>query len=283
MKFIFVADSFLDNGVYGGGELNNNELMNLINEKDHEVLKINSHMLSPEDVVNNKECAWIICNFINLRPDTMRAFISDVEEARYVIYEHDHKYLKTRNPSVYDNFLAPEEDIINKEFYSNALAVFCQSDKHAEVARKNLKLDNIESVSGNLWSEKILDLISDLAKNNKNNSCSVMASPIPHKNTKAAILYCKAKQLDYTIIDPCKYDEFMTRLSKNDTFVFFPQTLETLCRVVVEARMLGCKIITNKNVSATEEDWFALKGEELISKVKTMRQKIPDMVISKFV
>ncbi len=279
MKIIFVADAFLDNGVYGGGELNNNELMNILNDSGHEVLKINSHILGPEDIKANKDCAWVVSNFINLSSDTINTFI---DCAKYTIYEHDHKYIKTRNPSVYENYQAPQEDIINKDFYENALAVFCQSTKHADVAKKNLNISNIESVSGNLWSDKIIDLISDLSKIDKKDRYSVMSSPIVHKNTKAAILYCKTKGLDYTVINPCKYDEFLKQLSANKNFVFFPQTLETLCRVVVEARMLGCKVVTNSNVSAIEEDWFSLKGQELIDRVREMRKTIPDLVMAKF-
>ena len=109
-----------------------------------------------------------------------------------------------------------------------------------------------------------------------------MASPIDHKNTRDALLYCKAKGMDYRLINPCSYKEFITELSKNNTFVFFPKTLETLCRVVVEAKMLGCKIITNGNVSALEEDWFNLESSEIIAKAKKMREDIPNLVISKF-
>jgi hypothetical protein len=128
----------------------------------------------------------------------------------------------------------------------------------------------------------MLDAISSLSKNTKQERCSVMSSPIEHKNTKDAILYCKVKDLDYRLINPCTYDQFISELSKNDTLVFFPKTLETLCRVVVEAKMLGCKVITNNNVSALEEDWFQLESDEIISKAKKMREDIPNMVISKF-
>lgn len=279
MRFIFVADAFLDNGVLGGGELNNEELMSLLQSKGHEVLKINSHVLNKQTIDENIDSSWIISNFVHLNQECIQRFISGV---KYVIYEHDHKYLKTRNPSVYENYLAPEEDIINKDFYSNAIAVFCQSNKHASVVKQNLNLDNIVSVSGNLWREETLDMISDLSKLKKEEKCSIMMSPIEHKNTVDAIRYCKVKKLDYKIINPCAYKQFLTELSKNDTLVFFPKTLETLCRVVVEAKMLGCKIITNSNVSALDEDWFKSSSEEIINKARQMREDIPSMVVSKF-
>jgi|TARA_R100000008_G_C3539393_1_gene143905 hypothetical protein len=279
MKFIFIADAFVDDGVLGGGELNNHELMNIFVASGHEVLKINSHLLTPGHILENLDAGFVVSNFINLKEDSA---ICLMDKAKYVVYEHDHKYLKSRNPAVYDNYKAPPEDVINKDLYETALAVFCQSEKHANIARENLDLDNIISVGGNLWPESILNKIEELSAHKKTECHSVMNSPIDHKNTRDALIYCKAKDLKYEMIPPCAYEEFIVRLSKNETFVFFPKTIETLCRVVVEARMLGCKVITNDNVSATEEEWFSLKGKELIDKVRSMRDTIPEMVLTKF-
>jgi hypothetical protein len=279
MKFIFVADAFIEDGILGGGEMNNHELMNLLVVSGLEVMKVNSQFLEIEMLQENSDDAYIISNFINLPEDSKKYLAT---ECKYVIYEHDHKYLTTRNPAVFEDYIAPPEAIVNKEFYANALAVFCQSSKHADVVKKNLKLDNIVSVSGNLWPEEILNLIEELSEHKKNNCVSIMNSPIAHKSTRDSIMYCKARNLNYELIDPCRYDKFITQLSKNDSLAFFPKTLETLCRVVVEARMLGCKIITNHNVSATEEDWFSLKGKDLIDIMRDKRDTIPKMVISKF-
>ena len=55
-------------------------------------------------------------------------------------------------------------------------------------------------------------------------------------------------------------------MAEYDRFVFFPQTLESFCRVVVEARMLQCKLSTNNLNGCTYEPWFTqYKGEELIN------------------
>ena len=37
-------------------------------------------------------------------------------DKEYLIYEHDHKYLSSRNPADFDNFQAPKEEIINYDF-----------------------------------------------------------------------------------------------------------------------------------------------------------------------
>ena len=49
----------------------------------------------------------------------MDIIILDItKNLNYVIYEHDHKYLDTRNPAVYKNFIAPKESIVNLSEYA---------------------------------------------------------------------------------------------------------------------------------------------------------------------
>ena len=36
---------------------------------------------------------------------------------KFIIYEHDHKYLRSRNPAQYVNYQAPQSEIVNKQFY----------------------------------------------------------------------------------------------------------------------------------------------------------------------
>jgi purine nucleoside phosphorylase len=72
--------------------------------------------------------------------------------------------------------------------------------------------------------------------------------------------------------------EFLLRLGESEKFVFLPKTPETLSRIAVEARMMGLSVITNNMVGATKEDWFSLKGEELIEVIKNKRIEIPNIV-----
>ena len=100
-----------------------------------------------------------------------------------------------------------------------------------------------------------------------------------NKNVEDSILYCKINELKSEKIMPCSHKEFLTRLNKNKTLVFFPKTLETLSRIVVEARMLNCKVVTNKKIGATSEEWFRLKGQPLIDKMREKRLQIPEIVL----
>ena len=277
MKLIFIADYFIDQ-VFGGGELNNEELINLL--KLHgSVKKINSHLVSTNFLSENVNCKFIISNFINLREDC-KHFLQN--NCNYIIYEHDHKYLINRNPAEYENFIAPKEQIINLDFYRNAISVFCQSNFHRDIVKNNLNLKNVISLSGNLWSTKTLNMIRKLSTKDKKNRCSIIDSSISHKNTIAAKTFCMHKEHDYELIPAAGYYIFLDRISNNDTLVFFPKTPETLSRVVVESRMMGMQVITNNLVGATKEDWFKLKGDDLIDIMTKKRNDILQTTIGVF-
>jgi glycosyltransferase involved in cell wall biosynthesis len=67
-------------------------------------------------------------------------------------------------------------------------------------------------------------------------------------------------------------------MSVNEKFIFLPLSPETLSRVLVEARMLGCSISTNSLVGATSEKWFSLKGEKLIDFFINKREEIANTI-----
>ena len=69
-------------------------------------------------------------------------------------------------------------------------------------------------------------------------------------------------------------------LSHYEKFVFFPKTLESFCRVILEAKMLGCKLVTNKLNGCTygSHGFRELKGSDLIDFVDSQR----DVVVESF-
>ena len=278
MKINFIADHFVEQ-VLGGGELNNEEFIKVCVSNGHDVKKNNSHLIDVDYLKSNLNSKFVIGNFVNLS-ENCKDFLT--EHAEYVIYEHDHKYIKNRNPAVYDNFIAPKNMIVNFELYKNSKAVLCQSGFHAKILEKNLKTGNIVNLSGNLWSLQSIEKMRELSKEDKLDKYSIMNSNIPHKNTADAIRYCRAKGLEFELINMCSYFDFLERLSKNEKFLFLPKTPETLSRIVVEARMMGIKVTTNNLVGATGEGWFKFKGAELVDIMVDKRIEIPDKILGFF-
>ena len=277
-KIVFIAD-FFANEICGGGELNNQELVEILRDRGTHVLEVKSNLLTPLFISEcSMEVKFIVSNFVMLSEES-KAILQDDRE--YIIYEHDHKYIRSRNPANYENFVAPKSEIINFNFYKNAKSVLCQSEFHADIVKSNLELNNIISLGGNLWTEDSLETMLSMSKVDKNPTCAIMNSSNWHKNTSDAIKLCEAKNWKYDIISPCGYIEFLLRLGKSEKFIFLPKTPETLSRIVVEARMMGLSVITNNLVGATGEKWFSLKGEELIEVIRGKRVKIPNIVEEK--
>jgi len=273
-KIIFIADVFAEHHL-GGGELSNQELIKQLTLRGHEVESKLCQLINIPYLEQNRKNHFIIANFLGLSGeviDFLRANCS------YLIYEHDHKYLTTRDPSVFDDYLAPDQEVINRDFYSCAKGVFCQSKIHQAVAQANLKLNNIHSVGGNLWDDETLDLLEKLSHKEKIDRYSIWDSANPIKNTSLAVGYCERKKLPYDLVGHLPYNQFLERISDNKNLIFLPQTLETLCRVAVECRMTGMTVMTNKKLGAVSEDWFSLKGIELISFMREKRNAICSQV-----
>ena len=274
-KIYFVADVFAED-IQGGGELNNEEAIDLLYKRGFSVEKKRTTEITRDFIEENKESKFIIGNFIGLSEECKKKFS---ERTSYLIYEHDHKYLLTRDPSGFQNYVAPKNQVINRDFYKKASGVLCQSKLHKEVAFRNLEIDNIHNLGGNLWSDEILDFLTDLEKKTKAEKYSIWSSTNPIKNTSEVLTYCSANKIPYDLVGNLPYKEFLSRLTDNSTFIFLPKTLETLCRVIVEARIAGMRIVTNKNVGATSEEWFQLKGLALADRMREKKIEIVDTIV----
>jgi hypothetical protein len=268
-QVLYIADSMYPEYI-GGGELNDYELCEIL-KKNFKVVKHLSANLSLQVLKKHKDSFLLISNFLGLKPDVCQEIITN---RAYVIYEHDHKYLKSRNPAFYPDYMAPKEELVNKNLYLNAKAVFCQTKFHKSIIERNTNLKNVISVGGNLWSEESLKLLENMASKEKKDKFSIMETPNWHKNTADAVKYCVAKKYQYDLIKSSSYLTFLQNLGNNKNFIFLPKTPETLSRIVVEARMCGMNVVVNKNVGAKYEDWFNLKGVELINLMRHKKTEI---------
>lgn len=276
MKDIVFISDFFSHQVLGGGELNDKELIDMLTERGYIVKAVNSSNVSEDFIENNKNSFFIISNFVLLN---RKCLDSIVNYCRYIIYEHDHKYVRNRNPGVYKDFIAPKDQIVNLQFYKNAVAVMLQSKLHEKIVYKNTNLENLVNLGGNLWSTTHLDIIEDLCDKPKTNTYAILDSSVPHKNTFDAVTFCKVKKYEYNLIKSSKYQDFLSLLGSNKCLVFIPKTPETLSRLVVESRMMNMSVITNNMVGATSEKWYQTKGKELIQVMRLKREEIVNNVI----
>jgi len=275
-KVVFISD-FFAHQVSGGAEIYDQILMTELESRGVKVCKFNSAEFTKKHftLYEKMDFVFLVSNFTQLREDVKK--VMQVYSSKYCILEHDHKYLSNRNPAGFKDFKAPSQMIINRDFYKSAKCVFCQSTKHAEVLAMNLNIDNVENLSCSLWSKKQISLIRSKICT-KNNSAMIINDPNTIKGTKESISLCQKKGVNFNLIAKLPYESYLGQLAIHEKFVFLPKTLESFCRVILEARMLGCKLITNNLNGCTYEPWFkGLKGQELIDYVDSQR----DIVVAK--
>ena len=278
-KIVFIAD-FFEKQVKGGAEICDDVLIEILKNKGYKVATFNSKDFGIKhfDLYLKSGFNFIISNFMLLSEQVKRRL--EAVGHRYIIIEHDHKYIINKNPAEFKNFLAPKEKLMNVSFYKAAKKVLCQSDKHKEVLVKNLNLNNAESLGMSLWSDDQLKILRS-ANISKNTKAFVMKDPNPIKGYHKAEDYCIQNKLDYDLVDKVPYEQFINKLAQYEKFVFFPTSLESFCRVVLEARMLGCKLLTNSLNGCTHEEWFKkYKGNELINFVEATREQVVTTVLS---
>ena len=146
-KIIFISDFYYPEFV-GGAELNDYSLIKrLENFHGIEIIRLKSHLVTPEYLSSNKQVPFIVSNFSMLNKDSIECL---QKECNYVIYEHDHKYLKTRNPVPYKDFLAPKEDLVNLSFYKNAKSVICLTKLAEDVLKANTGLNNLTKIGSSV-------------------------------------------------------------------------------------------------------------------------------------
>jgi hypothetical protein len=101
--------------------------------------------------------------------------------------------------------------------------------------------------------------------NEKSDKFAIMDSKNPIKNTAKAESFCRKNDIKYDLIRDSNPVRFLEMLSGYKGLVFFPGVLESLSRISVEAKMMGCKLLTTpRMLGASYEDWFKLSGPELI-------------------
>ncbi len=267
MQVVFVSDYFIEDiGGSPGAESVDGEIRNILKNK-YNVSKIRSCDLNA-DKIKSENTFYLISNFTQLSPSAKQRLYN----CRYVIIEHDHKYINTRNPSRFENYIAPFEKVINYDFYKNAEKVLCQSKLHSDVINRNIFLTNVENMGCSLWSKENLEYIKAGLNNQKIYKYGIIKSDNEIKGTNQASKYCEYKKITPHIINPSSFENFIKELSLTENIVFIPQTLETFCRVLVEAKMLNCNVITNSLNGCTSEEWFSeLSGLNLIEYVESQR------------
>ena len=272
MANILISDFSYQEMPHGGSEVGNQMLIE----------EFGLEFIGSRDIKEfNKDDFYIISNVSLMDP----RLVSQIKDYNYIIFECDYKIVAHRHPWRYPNSLIPKEHRQNYDLYKNAKAVFVKSTDHLNVYLLNDVEANFINMRTNIWSEDDLKMMELLYHKKKNGKCCIYNTNNWIKNSQGDIKYCTDNNLEYGFIKNGQDREgFLTDMANFSTFVFFPLARETYCRVVVEAKCLGLDVITTKNYGVVLEDYFGLKGQEMIDylrmgnkmNIKKLRKYIPE-------
>ena len=269
-KVIFLTDMFASEHI-GGAELHDDVVISHFRDKGILYDTARCQEINEDYIMKNLDKVWFISNFVSLNLNNL--FIL-MQNADYIIYEHDYKFIDIRNPISFKEFKVPKEKIINVNFYRNAKKVICLSKLHREIFDKNLNLDNIVNINCSMWHDSDLEIFEKLQGTNKKKKFAVIESSNPIKKTRQSVEFCTKNNIPFDLISSNNYITFIKKLSEYEGLIFMTGHPEPTPRVAIEAKMLNIKFISQKNlIGVANEDYFHLTGEKMINEVKKMRSE----------
>lgn len=282
MNYLILSDYLredMPNGL-GGAELALEALIELIREDGNGIknkLFVKRCAQATPEFIKDFNGSIIVSNRQQLSEDCRK----ELYKKRYLLYEHDFSFLRSRDAGMYEDLKAPEDQIINREIYERAEKVVCQSFCQSFAVKQNLGISAI-CTKGNPWSQKSLDFYKTLQEVPKQHPYGVMLHPYETKGTAAAIKLCEDNDWQYTLIPPMAHKDFVTELAKCQIFVFTPEIFETFSRVCQEARFVNTDLIVNQRVAFNEEDYSRLKGLEAIERAERNNKKIREFFLGNY-
>tara|TARA_R110002126_G_scaffold106301_1_gene241187 strand:+ start:124 stop:1716 length:1593 start_codon:yes stop_codon:yes gene_type:complete len=278
MKVLFLADFFSDQNS-GGGESNDKNLIQYLASEGIPVTKQNTQDAKTSEIKLYDKI--IVGNFVFLSEEYKDALTS---AGNYIIYEHDHKYVATRDPSKFPKFKIPPSQIVNKRFYESAEHVVVLSKICEKILKQSIPICNVYNIGCSLWSHARLNFIESLIdpERKPKDKFMIIDSPNPVKGTAAAIKYCNHQNISYDLIKPCGAEEILEKISSYKGLVFLPQVLETFSRIAMETKMLGGKLITKKGLLglASEEDLFEMSGAPALNEIRKRNKAAREFFMS---
>ncbi len=120
-----------------------------------------------------------------------------------------------------------------------------------------------------LFEEKLFDQV--FKKKNyipSKKQTVILYSTNQAKGFETALTFCHTRNISPTIIHNFSYEKLLNVFSESHQCIFLPEGPESAGRVPVEARLLGCDIVTNQHVGVEGEKWWKKSKAEALDFLK---------------
>ena len=258
---IFVADLFAEDYV-GGAELTTEAL---IESSPLKVTKIRSRELNVQHLEAGHDKYWVFGNWSMMDQSLIPTIVVNM---KYSVLEYDYKFCKYRSAD--KHFAAEqvpckcEDDTSGKaasSLFLGARYIWWMSEKQqAEYLRRFPFLaDRPQSVLSSVFSESFwiqIRALRDASKDVERQGWIVLGSNSWIKGTDDAVKWCQDNEKTFKVLNGLSPEQVLEEMSKAEGFVYLPKGGDTCPRMVIEAKLLGCKLHLNDNVQHKDELWF---------------------------
>ena len=268
---VFVADLF-EEDYTGGAELTSQAL---IDSSPFKVFKLHSSDVTLDNLRQGHQKHWIFGNFTRLNFQLLPSIIANV---KYSILEYDYKYCMHRSPDLHvqrEGQCDCHDNMHGKmvsAFFHGASTLWWMSRKQKDsyVSKFPFLSGKVRStVLSSVFSAKTLLIIENLRRlSTKNDRWITLKSDSPIKGYSSAVAWCIEHGLEHDDLWNISYEDALERLAISDGFVYLPIGGDTCPRMVIEAKLLGCKLELNDNVEHASEDWFNQSIEDINAYLK---------------
>ena len=260
-KFVFVADMFASDYV-GGAELTSQALIDSCPES---IFCMRAKDLTLETLESGYDKYWIFGNCSSMNMELIPSIVANME---YSVLEYDYKFCRYR--SIEKHYVSEKEECnCHNEMHGKMISAFYYGAKSLwwmSEAQQNIYFDRFpflkekqSTVLSSVFDEKFFQDLAILRSENKDverKGWIVLGSTSWIKGAEAAETWCKENNKEYEVVWNIPYREVLEKLSRAEGFVYLPEGGDTCPRMVIEAKLLGCKLHLNDNVQHKDELWF---------------------------
>lgn len=260
-QIIFVADMFVEQ-YSGGAELTTEAL---IEKSPVPVQKVHASKVTMSLLEQGHTKHWIFGNFASLDQKLIPTIVANLS---YSVLEYDYKYCKYRSLEKHKLAEGTECDCETTQhgklisaFYYGAKSLYWMSEGQQEIYHKIFPFlsEKKNTVLSSVFSDRFFVKVKEFREKSKNVNRSgwiVLGSNSWIKGADQAEEWCKKNNLDYEVVWGLPHEELLEKLSTASGFVYLPMGNDTCPRMVIEAKLLGCKLELNEFVQHKNEEWF---------------------------
>ena len=258
---IFVADFFVED-YPGGAELTSEAL---IKSCDMNIQKIHARDLTIDALSVGARKHWIFSNCTTMNPNLIPSIMSNLS---YSIVEYDYKFCMYRSIEKHKHETGNECDC-HEELHGKMMSAFfhgantiwwmSEDQQNRYFARFPFLREKENSVLSSVFDDDFFAKVKELREkyaNKKRKGWIVLGSESWIKGAQDAEQWCKDNNKEYEVVWGVPYNELLEKLAAAEGFVYLPRGGDTCPRMVIEAKLLGCKLHLNDHVQHAKEIWF---------------------------